>query len=293
MPLIMAINPPKKKSRKAKKRKAKRTMKIKTLLPHTIKKRRTAKKGAKKMPFKKSKKPASTPTIVIHKTAPRSRIVHANPATRRAARKVAGYARRTLGGINIGGAAKSALPMLVGALITKFAAKKWGGEPSATEGENWTWKQYLVGIIGGFAGAFATSAVFKGRRDVAQKVFEGSMLLTLYKILINEVAAKNESLTTWFGADDDDASLPQLPAAYQGDGYVPGQIYPADEATYVKGADGYWKPVNDAPRANNVAGYLGDVVRPVDPAFGDVVRPVDPAFGQSDDFKQWSELYPG
>jgi len=296
MPLIMAINPIKKRPAKTRRRKK-----------QIVKKTRRITKPAKQKEIKKmATKKRSIPQVVIHKTAAprkrsrsRRRVVHANPASRSRARRAAAFGRSAIGGINIGGAARSALPMIVGALLTKFAAKKWGGDPSATEGENWTWKHYIVGLLGGFAGAFATSAIFKGRREIAQKVFEGSMLLTLYKILINEVAAKNESLTTWFGQDDE--SLPELPANYKGlrgDGYAPGQVYEADEAVYVKGNDGFWRPVNDAGRANQVSGFLGDVVRPVDPTMGylgDVVRPVDPTMGhlgQTDAAKAWADLYP-
>lgn len=203
-------------------------------------------------------------------------------------KRSAAYIGKTIGGINLTGAMKAALPMLLGALAFKFAGKKWGGEGGA-ETDNWSARHYLFGAIGGFVAAFATSALFKGSRATAQRVAEGAMLMAAYKIFTLEIAPRQESLNAWFGQDDD-ASLPELPAGgYKGLGA--GDLLQTPQGTYVLGADGEWRPTNDANR------MLGEGVRPVDPTmgrFGDVVRPVDPSMGGNlgaimDDFRR---VYP-
>lgn len=212
-----------------------------------------------------------------------------NPRRRRRARhnpsRARAYLGRTIGGINLTGAMKAALPMLLGALAFKFAGKRWGGEGGA-ETDNWSARHYLFGAIGGFVAAFATSALFKGTRATAQRVAEGAMLMAAYKIFTLEIAPRQESLNAWFGQDDE--SLPELPAGgYKGLGA--GDLLQTPQGTYVLGADGEWRPADDGNR------MLGEGVRPVDPTmgrlgFGDVVRPVDPSMGHLgaviDDFKR-------
>jgi len=281
MPVILAVNPVKKKRSKAKRKvKARKasTKKTRVIIRRptvevttTMAKRKRARTRSGQ--FKKTANPANPKR--------RRRKARHNPGRARA------YIGTTIGGINLMGAMKAALPMLLGALAFKFAGKKWGGEGGA-ETDNWSARHYLFGAIGGFVAAFATSALFKGTRATAQRVAEGAMLMAAYKIFTLEIAPRQESLNAWFGQDDE--ALPELPAGgYKGLGA--GDILETPQGSYVLGADGEWRPVNDGNR------MLG-AVSPVDPTMGrlgglGMVSPVDPTMGQMgsviDDFKR---IYP-
>jgi len=283
MPVILAVNPVKKKKRSKAKRKVKArsasAKKTRVIIRRptvevttTMAKRKKARTRSGQ--FKKASHNPANPRR-------RRRKARTNPSRARA------YLGKTIGGINLTGAMKAALPMLLGALAFKFAGKKWGGEGGA-ETDNWTAKHYLFGALGGFAAAFATSALFKGTRATAQRVAEGAMLMAAYKIFTLEIAPRQESLNAWFGQDDE--ALPELPAGgYKGLGA--GDILETPQGSYVLGADGEWRPVNDGNR------MLG-AVSPVDPTMGrlgglGMVSPVDPTMGQMgsviDDFKR---IYP-
>ena len=191
-----------------------------------------------------------------------------NPSKRRAVYR---YGRSTLGGINMMGAAKSTVPLLFGALVAKFAAKKFA--PGGAEGDNWSWKNYLLAAAGGFVAAFGTSAVLK-KRAAAQKVFEGSLLLIAYKLFTNDIAPLNTYTEDWFsGADDFDP--------YAGaDLGEPGDLWTGDEEDYVKGIDGYWRPTSESHRRPQQA--MGDVM--VDPqprygGYGDIMMDPNPRYG--------------
>ena len=208
--------------------------------------------------FRKSPKRKSGGSRSKTKTVVRYREKKNPTKKRRAARRVGTTAKGLFGAVNPVGAAVNTIPLLVGALAAKFAAKKFadGGEDDS----NWTWKNYGFALLGGFVVSLAAGAIFKSKKGVAQKVMEGAFMLTAYKVFINEIAAKNDSLDTWFG-DDPMVDLPELSS---------GDI--VDEE-YVYG-DGGYLPINESHRLPMV----GDAVVPVDPSLGQLV-PVNPTMG--------------
>jgi len=178
-----------------------------------------------------------------------------------------------LGGINVGGALKDMLPLMCGALLAKFTAKKFA--EGGAEGDNWTWKNYGWGLLGTTVAAVGTAALFR-RSRIAQKVFEGGLLLLAYKIFTNELAPKSQYLDSWFGADED--IYPDMngfggPEAEKWD-LNEGDIYQGDETDYVYGADQAWRPVDEMHR--EVSGAL---IEQRDPSFGALIEKADPSFG--------------
>jgi len=174
---------------------------------------------------------------------------------------------------------------LVGALAAKFAAKKFSDDP-ATEGDNWTWKNYGLGMLGGFVAAVATKMIFRAKAATTENVLAGAMLLMAYKCFVYEVAPTNEYLDSWF-SEDEDLYLPDSEVA----GYLgeengePGDLYQADDDTYVMGQDRLWRSAEDT---NRIAADDDDYVTigqsmPVDPTMGDEVSPVDPSMGYMGD----------
>ncbi|MBN2256875.1 MAG: hypothetical protein JW704_03505 [Anaerolineaceae bacterium] len=197
-----------------------------------------------------------------------------------------------LGGINVSGALKDMMPLMCGALLAKFAAKKFA--EGGAETENWTWKNYGWGLVGTAVAAVGTSAMFR-RSRTAQKIFEGGLLLLAYKIFTNEIAPKSDYLNTWFGADEDiypdmsygfgaDSPYPDMSYGAEDLDGEPGDLWRGDETTYAMGADRAWRPVDEMhreiPDAPTTQGYgYGVDIEPADPAFGVDFEPADPAFG--------------
>ena len=187
------------------------------------------------------------------------------------ARRAARYTRQTLGGINMMGAAKSMVPLVVGALAAKFAAKKFA--PGGGEMENWNWKNYALAAVGGFIAAFGTSALLR-KRAAAQKVFEGALLLIGYKLFTNELAPMNQFTEAWFGQDTD------VDPYMLGVGATPGDIWAGNDVDYVKGVDGAWRPMNEMHRLP--PRQMGDVMVTPDRRYsgmGDVMVTPDRRFG--------------
>lgn len=211
------------------------------------------------------RKRGKTKTIIKYRTR--------NPAKKSRGGRAATYGKRTLAGINIGAAFKATFPLLLGALAAKFAAKKF--TEGGADDQNWTWKNYGFGLLGGFIAAVASSAIFKSRGNTAQRVMEGAFLLIGYKIFINEIAAEHDTLESWFGEDEDYYPQDTQAGANEGD------VYQArDGENYVMGSDGYWRPVSEAHRTPLVGdGGMGQEVMPVDPTMGSEVFPVDPTMG--------------
>lgn len=199
---------------------------------------------------------------VVTKTVYRTR----RRSGRRYARRVGAYAKSTIMGLNIPAAAKNALPLFLGALLAKAAAKKLAD--SGGENENWTWKNYLLAMAGGAGGAILAQAIFK-RPGLAQKILEGATLLTLYKVWTNEIAPKNATLQAWFGADDESAD-PYAGLMQDADPYA-GLMEDADPYA------GLFGPVTESPEGDYTAdglayrGYGGRVVDAGPRMGGDVV----------------------
>lgn len=198
----------------------------------------------------------------------RTRWKKASPKRRKTSRQT------VIGGINVGGAVKGLFPMFCGALVCKFAAKKFA--EGGSESENWTWKNYGWGLLGTTIAAVGTSAVFRSRGKVAQKVFEGGLLLLAYKIFTNELAPKSQYLESWFGADED--IYPDMSADPGA-----GDIYQGADDDYVYSADGSYRPVSEMDRLPAVAPTqgIGTTIEPADPTFGYDIEPADPSFGRT------------
>jgi hypothetical protein len=244
------------------------------------------KKGARKMPVIKRRRrndPDPNP-----RRRRRRRAKNPTAITRRA---VGRYAAGTLGGINIGGAFKNTLPLVVGALAAKFSAKKFTKD-DGSEGANWTWKNYGFGLLGGFIAAAITQMIFKARAGASQKVMEGAFLLTAYKIFVNEIASQGDTLSAWFSEDE----TPLLPVGQDSQAQVPvvaGTIaQAADGQNYVMGQDGMWRPISEEHRLPVAYGDNVVPVRPEMGGFGDNVVPVRPEMGE-DLAAQYRAAYSG
>jgi hypothetical protein len=175
-----------------------------------------------------------------------------------------------LAGINVRSAAKSTIPLLFGAISAKFVAKRFAD--GGAETDNWTWKNYLLGLAGGFGAALITSSILKTRVS-AQKVMEGAFLLIGYKFFTNELAPKNATLEAWFGQDDDFD-----PYAGNDDYGDYGDIWRGGEQDFVRGLDGNWRPTDESHRLPEKAGY-GDIMVDPDPRFGDIYVDPDSRYG--------------
>lgn len=261
MPLITAINPRKKTRATGKKKGPKKEM-------------------AKTKALAKRKRRKSTPkTIIKYRT-------RKNPSkTRRLARRAGAYGKQTLLGVNVQGAIKSTVPLLLGALACKFAAKKFAD--GGADGENWTWKNYAFGLVGGFVVAFGCQAVFKTKAGTTQKILEGALLLIGYKLFVNELAPTNDSLETWFGGDDDDASeyLPEM-TGWEG----MGDIYQDGEVDYIQGEDGAWRPMDDDHRMPGGMGSTEQLEPPTaEMGFTEQLEPPTREMGDSEDSFFFSE----
>lgn len=212
-------------------------------------------------------------TIVKYRTRPvtkwRTRYKVIKPKAKRVAKTL-------IGGINVGGALKDLFPLFCGALAAKFAAKKFA--EGGAETENWTWKNYGWGILGMGIAAVGTSAIFRGRRNVAQKVFEGGLLLLTYKLFTNELAPRSEYLESWFGEDED--IYPDM-SGYSDNVAREGDIWQNQNEAYVMGADGYYRPVSEMHRQVLPQHNMGIDIQPADPTFGIDIEPADPTFGKT------------
>jgi hypothetical protein len=284
MPTIVALNPGKKRGkRKGKaKRKKRRNLTAKQIKYFGTARQKAALKTKKKRPAKKktaAKRTASTSkgTNVMAKKRrkySKKRAKRRNPS--------GGGTRGSILGVNMMGAVKSGVPLLFGALIAKFTAKKFadgGGEM-----DNWTWKNYSLGLVGGLVAAFATGAILK-KRAAAQKVFEGALLLVGYKLFTNDIATQNPTLESWFGANDFD------PYGSLSDGM--GDIWQSGSSNYVRGVDGYWRPADESHRKLPAPGRIpygyrqgirkgmGDVLVDPDSRYGDVMVTPDSRYGET------------
>lgn len=225
------------------------------------------------MAKKKKRAPAKTKTIIRYRTKK-------NPTRKKRVTRAVG---KSIGGINIQEAAKGTIPMLIGALAAKFAAKRFAD--GGAETDNWTWKNYGFGLLGGFLAAFGTASIFGSKKATAQKMMSGAFLLTAYKVFTNEIAPQNSTLDAWFSGDD------ALPEGYEAD-EESAMMYGDDGQAFVQGADGNYLPADDSHRD-----IYGDGAVPVDPqmGFGDGAVDVDPQMGFGDERRRpqtWAEAYP-
>lgn len=245
---ILAVNPRKKKRAAPKKRGTTKPRKNAKTKPTKRSPTMPKKKRKKRRAAPKTRTRTRTKTVVRYRTRRASKKRRRNPSGR-------AYAKQTLLGVNIPGAVKDALPMLLGALAGKAAAKKFalgGGE-----GDNWSWANYLWCLGGSLIAAFGTQAIFKGKRGTAQKVFTGGMVLAAYKFFTNDIAPRNATLESWFGQDAEEARL----------------IESASRA--IDPYSGMFGDVTEQPE-----GDFQMLGRGYDPSMGQYIEPATPQMGQ-------------
>lgn len=274
---ILLINPSPKtspKKKKKKKKKAKNPEK-KVVVKMANQTNQTNQKKKKK---KTNSGNAKTKTIIRYRNPPKKK---------RTIRRVARGIGQNIMGINVVGALKNSIPITGGMLAAKFAAKQFAD--GGAEGDNWTWQNYGMGLLGGFVAAAATQAVFRAPRATGQKVMEGAISLMLYKGFVNEIAPMNERLDAWFSGDEE-GKYPTNNYLGQDEGWAEiGDVWQGEDADYMQGEDAHWRPINENHRLP--ATTMGDELVPVDPTmgFGDELVPVDPTMGSA--AYEWDDAY--
>ena len=263
---ILLINPSPKKKKK-KKNKGKRNPEKKVVV-------KMANQTNPKKKKRKTNSGTKTKTIIKYRNPPKKK---------RRIRRVARGIGQNIMGINVMGALKNSIPITGGMLAAKFAAKQFAD--GGAEGDNWTWQNYGMGLLGGFVAAAATQAVFRAPKATGQKVMEGAISLMMYKGFVNEIAPMNDRLDSWFSGDEENNNY-----LGQDEGWAEiGDVWQGDDVDYIQGADAHWRPVDESHRLP--ATTMGDELVPVDPTmgFGDELVPVDPTMGSA--AYDWDDAY--
>lgn len=259
---IIAINPRPRDRKGRWKKSRKRT---------TAKKRRPQPKKGKPMAAKKKKRSAPKPkTIIRYRAKPKKK--RKNPSRARA------YAKQTFLGVDIPGAAKDAIPMIFGALSGKFCAKKFA--KGGSELDIWEWPNYLWFLGGSFGAALLTSAIFRGSRSVAKKVFTGGLVACGYKWVTRELTQHSATMQEYFGQVDPDSFDPY--------GYLGmGDIYEAGAEDYT----GYYGQYQDRLPPGAVSGY-GQILEPATVQMGQILEPATSQMGGYGDVtKEFEQAY--
>jgi len=207
---------------------------------------------------------------------------------RRAARRVRHTGGKFLGATGIAGAAKSMIPMVLGALAAKLAQKRFGDKTSEDASGGWTWKDYLVGAAGGLVASLGSRYLFKANPQTSQKVLEGAFTILLFKLITQEIVPMSSTAKDWLGADDmlgegetwsgyGQETYGQ--ETYGQETYGIGDLFESPEGVqYVLGADGQWRPIDSS---NRLIGDVDDFAAMVEPsAMGEALSPVS-RFGDS------------
>jgi hypothetical protein len=134
-------------------------------------------------------------------TKRRNPAVNATPRRRTYRRRARRAASRIVSGLAFKAALKNAITLNIGMFAAKAAARRFGLDSSETNPESWTWRSYIQAGLGGAGAALLFNAVKPGK---GQKVLEGALAFTLFKMLQNELVVKNETATKWFGADEEE-----------------------------------------------------------------------------------------
>jgi hypothetical protein len=222
MPLIIGVNPVKRKNAK-KKRATKKTNPV----------RRTNPKGKKPMAKKKAKKRvAKSPA-----TRWRTRTV-TKYKTRRAPMKVKrrSPSRSREDHLNIQKIVRGSIAAGVGMVIAKVAVNKLTSGGSETE--RWSWPNIMMAGGAAMVAAFAGGALFKLKKPTTAMIATGGVALAVYKIFTTKLAPKWGWSESWFGADEDVAIHPDFLGAEEDEfevvdyqpnvGYLPGQVGATD-----------------------------------------------------------------
>ena len=218
---------------------------------------------------------------------------------RRYARRAGTAARGFLGSSGIAGAARSMIPMVLGALAAKVAQKRFGDKTSEDAAGGWTWKDYLVGAAGGLVASLGSRYLFKTNPQTSQKVLEGAFTILLFKLITQEIVPMSKTAKDWLGADDmlgegegtwgQETWSGADEGTWSGYGYGVGDLAETpDGMQYILGADGQWRPIDSSNRligaGEDVFGAMvepsamGDAVVPPG-RFGEALSPPGP-FGQ-------------
>lgn len=216
-------------------------------------------KGGKKKPAKKQpatkgkgktmaeKKKTQTKPPAKKKASPKKRTYKKNPT-----------AKGILEGTVIPGAAKSMLPMMGGALLTKVAQKKFGD--GTHESDNWTWKDYLAGFGGAFGGSLLARYALGASAKTQQKILEGGLLVLAFKLVTQELVPMSTAAEEWLGED--------------GNVYYPGDEYiDAEGNRWMLGENREWYTYDPQAGQWKPAQQMGDVVVPPGRLGGVVVPP--------------------
>lgn len=270
MPVIIGINP-------TKRRKAKTVKK-------SVSKKRKARTMAKR---KKSTKPK-----VRYKTREVVKYRYRNPAPKKTTR------RRNPNGdpFEFGKIIRSAAALSFGMVCAKVAVNKL--TKGGSETELWSWPNIAMAAVTSMLVAAAFGSIFKVKKNTAAMIALGGISLAFYKIITTKFAPEWNWTQEWFGADEID---PQYLGADDIDifepvagnyGYLPGQGYEDQAADQMLGEMGNDPAYTDYMMGQTDAG--GQVV-PFDPAMGSVtdsggqVVPFNPAMGAAGD-ESLSEL---
>lgn len=175
---------------------------------------------------------------------------------RRAVRRYASKAGGILKGMNIKSALTNSMPLVVGMFAAKFAAKRFG-DMNATEAdpETWGWSSYLKGAAGAVVAGFIGQSVKPGS---GQKILEGGLALMIYKLAQNKLIQPSETMSKWFGAEDEDEDY--VPSEYLG--YGQEDEYTDETGTYMLGQGGAWMPADERHRLPEYSGMGDQLVTP-------------------------------
>lgn len=267
MPTIIALNPrgkgKKKKKKKQKKKRKMSALQLKYFGTKSQRKKSAKKRGKKKMATKKRKMTALQKQYFGTKSQRKGTTVAKRKTKKRSnpKKKKGGYTKRApqMKSIVLG-AAKSLVPLMFGALVAKFAAKKFAD--GGSESENWNWKNYAFAGVATVGVALLAGAVLK-KKVPAQKILEGGLLLLGYKLFTHEIAPMNTYTESWFGGAEDDFN----PYSGLGEG-EPGDLVEDNGETFIKGIDGYWRPASESHRLPAASRSMGDVMVNPDPRYG-------------------------
>lgn len=165
--------------------------------------------------------------------------------------------RGILGGLSFKKALKDLLPIQIGMMSAKWAAKRWGEAATEIDPNSWNWASYLKGALGAtLAGLLAGQ--FKA--GAGQKVLEGGVNLMIYKAIQNELIVGSAWATEQFGQDA------YFPDEYEGSMLLAGET-PEGQA-FMLGADNEFYPADDDYRVGNVlepVGPLGQIPERLEP----------------------------
>lgn len=196
MPMIIGINPVKK--RKTKKRTVKKTVakrakvsnKKKPAQKKTGAKRKVSTMARKKRRAPKRKTRTITQTKVVYrakpKRNPRKNVrKNPNPDTKMTLKKIL----------------RGSVAAAAGMLVAKAAVNKL--TTGGSETERWTWTNIGVAGVSSVAAALIAKQIFSLKQPTTFFIAAGGVALMFYKIFTTKLAPKWGWSETWFGADDD------------------------------------------------------------------------------------------